>query len=420
MEMEGRTLQPKHYNGQEKMIIKREDGFSLVELMITMVVFVLFMVAATNVFTGLLTQFKQQSKQAETNIEGIVGLEILRQDIEGAGYGLPWNGIISYNEVTGNPYSLNDAPTGIPKAIVSENNASFSGSNNIFNGSDYLAIKSVTVARNSASAKWTSLYSTSMKRPPTAPTASYVRTWETAGETAAAPPVSENLQSTDRVIVISPMGADNKTPRELMVNSTAFSTTFSGVTSLPWRPPVSSVQETRLVYGVDPDYTLRMPFNRADYFIQKYQGSNSIVPKRCAPNTGVLMKATVNHNNGGFTYLPLLECVADMQVIFGLDTNLDGSFDPLHDAADTYSEDLTGLTAQNIREQVKQVRVYILAHEGQRDITFTYPSSTVSLGGDVAGGLGRTFNLATAIGDPDYKYYRWKLYTIVVTPNNLE
>ena len=121
--MEGKPLYTQYYNGQEQMIIKREDGFSLVELMITMVVFVLFMIAATNVFTGLLTQFKQQSRQAETNIEGIVGLEIMRQDIEGAGYGLPWNGLIAYNEVTGDPLSLNDSPTGVPRAIVSKNSA---------------------------------------------------------------------------------------------------------------------------------------------------------------------------------------------------------------------------------------------------------------------------------------------------------
>ena len=227
--MEGKSLQTKHYNGQEKMIIKREDGFSLVELMITMVVFVLFMIAATNVFTGLLTQFKQQSRQAETNIEGIVGLEIMRQDIEGAGYGLPWAGFttstytVTYSEASSNPFSLNDAPSNVPRAIISENNAAFSSPNNIFDGSDYLAIRSMIVARNSASAKWTTLNSNS----------SLCRTWTTAGEPdPSAPPVSENLQDNDRVIVISPTGIDNNTPRELIsTSSSVFSTTFSSVTS---------------------------------------------------------------------------------------------------------------------------------------------------------------------------------------------
>jgi prepilin-type N-terminal cleavage/methylation domain-containing protein len=388
---------------------KREEGFTLVELLVTMVIFVLFMIAASTVFTGMLTQFKQQSKLAETNIEGIVGLEIMRQDIEGAGYGLAWNGFVTYSEAAGDPLSLNDAPTDVPKAIVSKNNATFSGSNAIFDGTDYLVVRSVTVARNAASDKWTLLSAASP----------YVKTWKTAGESdPGSPPVSENLQSTDRVIVISPNGTTNN-PRQLIVSGSTFYTVFSGVTTAVWRPTPSAVEETRVVYGVD-DNNLRMPFNRADYFIRKYDSSVDIVPRRCAPNTGVLEKAVVKHSNGSFTYLPLLECVADMQVIYGRDQDNDGRFDPNGGGTDDYIDDLTGSTAGTIRQQVKQVRVYILAHEGQRDTTFTYPASTVSLGGDVSSTLGSTFDLAAAIGDPEYKYYRWKLYTIVVTPNNLE
>ena len=55
---------------------KPEAGFTMVELMVTMVVFVLAISAASQIFTKLLTQFKQQSKVAETNIEGIVGLDL--------------------------------------------------------------------------------------------------------------------------------------------------------------------------------------------------------------------------------------------------------------------------------------------------------------------------------------------------------
>jgi prepilin-type N-terminal cleavage/methylation domain-containing protein len=407
MEVEGDRIQTHYYNNQGKIMMKREEGFTLVELLITMVIFVLFMIAASTVFTGMLTQFKQQSKLAETNIEGIVGLEIMRQDIEGAGYGLAWNGIITYSEAAADPFSLNDAPTDVPKAMVSKNNASFSGSNAIFAGTDYLVIRSVTVARNPASDKWTLLSAASP----------YVKTWTTAHEST---PVSENLQPTDRVIVISPMGTTNN-PRELIVNGSTFYTVFSGVTAAVWRPTPSAVEETRVVYGVDVN-NLRMPFNRADYFIRKYDSSgNNIAPSRCAPNTGVLEKAVVKQSDGSFTYLPLLECVADMQVIYALDQDNDGRFDP-NGGADTYSDDLTGLIASDIRDDVKQVRVYILAHEGQKDTTFTYPSSTVILGEDVSptGTLGNAFDLAAAIGDPEYKHYRWKLYTIVVRPNNLE
>lgn len=80
---------------------KREEGFTLIELMITMVIFVLVIAGASSIFTGLLTQFKQQSKITETNIEGAVGLEILRRDLESAGYGLAWNVEIDNTESPG-------------------------------------------------------------------------------------------------------------------------------------------------------------------------------------------------------------------------------------------------------------------------------------------------------------------------------
>jgi hypothetical protein len=269
----------------------------------------------------------------------------------------------------------------------------------------------MTVARNAASEKWTTL----------SPSSPYVKTWTTAHEST---PVSENLQPTDRVIVISP-ALRISSQRALIFSGSTFYTVFSGVTSAVWRPTLSAVEETRVVYGVD-DNNLRMPFNRADYFIRKYDSSVDIVPKRCAPNTGVLEKAVVKHSDGSFTYLPLLECVADMQVIYALDNNEDGEFvDGTGTPADAYSNDITTvpLTAQQIRKRVKQVRVYILSHEGQRDATFTYcPSLNASCStafpvGEF--GLGNSFDLTTKIGT-DYKYYRWKLYTIIVTPNNLE
>jgi len=68
---------------------QKQTGFTLVELMVTMVIFVLVIAAASSMFTGILNQFKQQSKIAETNIEGLAGLQMFRTDIEQAGYGLP-------------------------------------------------------------------------------------------------------------------------------------------------------------------------------------------------------------------------------------------------------------------------------------------------------------------------------------------
>ena len=395
-------------------MIKQEKGFTLIELLITMVVFVLVMAAGAQIFTALLTQFKQQSKIAETNIEGIVGLEMLRQDIEHAGYGLPWAGMVTYNEASSNPYNLNDSTaTAVPRAIVSGNNVTFGGSNSIFNGSDYLVIKAVNVAINDASIRWTTLRIS----PFTAPY--NPRVWT---------PASENLNyagANPYVIVLS--GGTGTNERRLVTSGSTFYAQYSNITSSPWPPPDAT--ETRIVYGVSPNTPLIMPFNRADYFIRRFDGSgNNITPQRCAPNTGVLEKAMLNHDQSGgeFRFLPLLDCVADMQVNFWLDTDGDGIINWLPTSpSDNIGPTGLNLSAQQIREQLKELRVYIVAHEGQRDINYDFSMNNAreALSADeVLGGNSRTIffvNLKNLVGDPEYKYYRWKVYTLVVKPNNI-
>jgi prepilin-type N-terminal cleavage/methylation domain-containing protein len=380
-------------------------GFTLIELLITMVIFILVIAAGSQIFTGLLTQFKQQSKIAETNIEGIVGLEILRRDIEHAGYGLPWNmpSDTTYTEAnstiicgSANPSNYNDAAPNAPRATVS-------GNNNCTSNSDYLVIKAVTVATNDPSSKWTELVycstcSTTCPSPYSFFSANVCyRDWSSS---------AENLTSSDLVAVIYP-GATPLTERLLKANSGAFSATSFGSIDSSWLP-TSASDNIRIVYGLRGSGNApERPFNRADYYI-----STSNVPRRCAPNTGVLEKATMDYN-GGFNQWPLLDCVADMQAIYRRDTNGDGTIDNVTD-------DISALTAQQIRDQVKEMRVYILAHEGQYDRNYTYSNSTITIptAPDPGAGLGSTFDF-NARGITNWQNYRWKLYTLVVKPNNL-
>lgn len=380
-------------------MIKRQAGFSLVELLITMVIFVLTIAAASSIFVQLLTQFKQQSKVTETQIEGIVGLDILRRDLEQAGFGLPWvvpTGV-TYQEGSSsttapipapNNTSINDATTDIPRAIASINNVAGSGG-----GYDYLVIKATSVATNNAAMKWTHVVGVAGGGSGT------VKEW------ASPRSPTEDLNNGDRVIALIP--TRGVTNQRILVNSgTNFSITFAQP-SFPSAFSPSTEGDVYLVYGVDSATTLRMPFNRADYYVRSVSGT--AIPPRCAAGTGILMKSVINQADGNRgTGMPLLDCVADMQVIYRRDTDNNGEID-------NETDDISLLTAQEIREQVKEVRVYILAHEGQRDVNYTYPSSTITVG-EFA--LGRTFDF-TASGITNWQSYRWKVYTIVVKPNNL-
>jgi hypothetical protein len=75
------------------------------------------------------------------------------------------------------------------------------------------------------------------------------------------------------------------------------------------------------------------------------------------------------------------------------------------------------------RNSVVEVRIYILAHEGQMDPMFTFPATNNPI---LVGSLwnsdnaiyGRPFDLTT-LGDPNWQHYRWKVYTMVVKLQNV-
>ena len=79
---------------------RRESGFSLLELMIALAIVSVVLAAASTFFIGVVKQYKVQTKITESNVEGILGLELLRKDLESLGYGLPWNNLPSYSEAS--------------------------------------------------------------------------------------------------------------------------------------------------------------------------------------------------------------------------------------------------------------------------------------------------------------------------------
>jgi hypothetical protein len=166
--------------------------------------------------------------------------------------------------------------------------------------------------------------------------------------------------------------------------------------------------QTNIVYGIGPMATTRFPFNRADYYIV----DNPLypTPRHCAPITGTLVKSVVRHSDGALDNpLPLLDCVADMQVVYGYKNNPS-------DNIVVWTPDLAGLfpagpnAAADIRSKLVEVRVHILAQSGQRDDSYTYPTTAIPVGSEVG---------IHSVDVSAHRNYRWKVYTIVVKPRNL-
>jgi type II secretory pathway pseudopilin PulG len=362
---------------------RRNAAFTLVELMIALAIVMVVLFAAINFFIVSVRQYKVQTKITESNVEGILGLELFRQDVESLGFGLPWNNLGNYSEKAGNGSTLNDGNGIAPRAVLSIDNAPFT-----VNNSDYLVIKSARVGMSDAAGKWTTLTQ-----------AGSVRTWS---------PASENLANNDYVIVLA-LGSTDSDRRSLVNNSSPY-TTYSAVSSAVFLPvePYSA----NIVYGIDNGIPAR-PFNRAEYYID-----NAAVPMRCAPNTGVLVKAVVDASGTTPTLLPLLDCVADMQVLYGLDTDLNPATDPVPSDSLALLFPAGPTAAADIRAQLAEVRVYILAQEGQRDDSYSYKNmldntapNKILVGPDTT--VGRYFDLSGSLN------YRWKVYSIVVKPKNL-
>jgi len=403
-------------------ILRKQSGFSLVELLLTMTVFVLAIAAATSIFVPMMTQFKQQSKISESQVERLVGLDILRKDIEQAGYGLPWviPAGVNYQETVadmatgwverdyndGPPTNpprggeLGDPASNPPGAIRNGNDVA-----GTLNTSDVLVIKATSIAINDAAVKWTYVTGAPTGLP------HFINIWGSP---------LEDLNNGDRAIVLIPMRGE--TNQRILVNYLGNFMLLFNAGGLPNAFVPSTERDVYLIYGVDSNTNLRMPFNRADYYVERPAGAGEM-PPRCAQNTGILYKGIVNQADGNKTPIRLIECVADMQLIFGWDADEDGDFDP--GSGDAYLEDLNIYTAQEIREHLKEVRVYILAHEGARDIGYNFSGFSTDPGacatcvevGDVdIIGFGRYFDLAII---PDFEDYRWKVYTVVVKPANL-
>lgn len=427
-------------------------GFTLVELLVVMGIFIIVIIIATQAFESIFRIAGHQTKTAASQIEGIVGLEMMRTDLAHAGFGLPWqfqNSPTAYTEVTVSPAantgvtasSLNDVPPAVPRAIAV---ASATGAGATIPNSHYLVIKSALLAlpsANSSVGRWGRLiWSTAGA----ANTSSINRVNDNATDlrdgTAAAP---NDVQ--DRVITIrsefSNLGGENKV---LVMNGSAFSYAVPN----GYQPPDDNYKpadefQTLTAYGIS-DTTLRMPYNRADYYISRPAtgDANFKIPDFCSSGTGVLFKAVADHAGGygpnaaPFIY-PLLNCAGDMRAVFFLDMDDDGNPLTYANAANgnNFSTSESAIAANInatladaglLRQRLKSAYVYVLSHEGKRDPSYSYPvtdpNNVIVVGPPDMPTVGNVWTQAAMAAQfgADWRNYRWKVYSFEVNTRNLQ
>jgi hypothetical protein len=377
-----------------------------------MAVFMTVLIISASAFNTIVTNASKYSKFEESNIEGMIGLEMMRHDLEQMGFGLPWGfgGSLTYYESTQSNSIMNDAPDGVPRPFVGYYNFS----------SAVIGVKASTVGINKASQCWT-----------------YIPFQNYSATPRESRPVnlgSNTPKPGDKVIALLTSFKSYSTA-SLRLSGTTYSFSYTNTQPVDNNFRPQDEQDTLFVYGISGS-DLRMPFNRADFFVSS---SVDTVPTFCAPNTKVLYKATVKHADGKYVPMPLLDCVASMQVVLGWSSN--AGTENIQDSISTYSSlpligsgDVTTVgagaatpidaadiknwfynkDAKRIREQLKLVKVYVLAQEGKRDPGYTYPNPSILIGGSGEEALTRTYTFTA-----EQRHYRWKVYRIIVKPKNL-
>lgn len=398
--------------------MNEQRGMSMVELLVSLAVVLLILGAATTAYLKLLRTYKTEGRLAEGYMANLTGLEMLRYDVEMAGFGLPQTiAGVAYNEAVADgslPYSpdaLNDSSKSppVPRAF-----AHLDDGNTTRNNSDVLAIKSsvAAVAGNTTNKKWSFITSAGFKK------------W---GVTV---PNSMDFTTSDRFIVLNTNGT-------LVTDSGNWNFLFSNdyfVGGTPSNIPAGLVPSGTIYYAYGIGSQVGMPFNRVDYYLDM-EGQP---PSSCAQNTYTLYRGTVNQSGGSMTgsnRSPLIDCVKDFQVAFGLDTDLDGN-------VDTWVKTLGNRTASDIRQQVREVRVFLLYQEGLGDTGSTPGfrfSGVLNLGDqDIANSLapgtyptvpnnftqlsnaalgGSLKNFSPTASDLQY---RWKILELAIKPMNLK
>ena len=335
-----------------------ERGMTLIELLVGMAVGLVVLGLVSKTFISVIRPQSQQKKIAEANIDKAIGLEVLRKDIEMAGFGLPWdlNGhayteAASDSSYTPDPQNFNDVGNP-PKAF------SFSDNANPTNpSSDVLVIRSSAACMTDpVTQRWGYVVSggSYQSLSPDSTASGYF-----------------GIMDTDKKLI--------------QYTSTSF--------------PDPGAGNVYFAFGLSSG-TPRMPFNRVDYHLE-----SKGVPARCCSGTYELYRSEIDQGTGSRDDQPILDCVKDFQVAFGLDTDGDG-------LVDSWASSVPS-SASSVRNQVKQVRVFAAYQEGQFDRGYTHNAGTITLGDNNTG------NLSSFILQGDEVHYRWKVLRLVVNPINL-
>jgi len=365
-----------------KVFIGNERGTTLTELLVSLAIFLFIMTGVYALYTAYANHASREFRLAQSEIEIVIARNVIERDIMMAGYGLADD----YGGLTFTPPAVSLGATDNISPGSTANPLGGKYPSTGLAGADALFMMGTALGIYSrASQKWSYL-----KR--VAPNEAHM--WEDAGE---------NIQTDDRVIYIEPM------TNSLIADGATWRFVY------PSGP--GNAQKGMLLYGLTrPPQGSGSEIPRPYYLVQyRLGGASADMPKVCAPGTRSLQRVEISH---GESIEPLLACVRDIQVAFGLDTGSPG--DGTIDVWDNGGQIASAYDNPTLRRRLKHVRLYILVQNGNRDTNYLYanpdnPAQPQRVRvGDAKLGIGRDVSLTS-----EQRRYRWRLVVLTVTPRNI-
>jgi len=303
--------------------VASQRGFTILELLVTMVIMLIVLTAAYQTYTQLLKGYVIESSSATSQMEAVVNSNLLRLDIAHAGYGIRRN-------------TSNDRPIAW--------NAT---------GNERLTIRSTINNLDEDTLGWILCHNGSVVQ-------------------------NNNNSPLDDYVFLD---------KDKMYETESDSCPSDGIfIGYPYNPSSSAATD-----GCD---------DQSCYSIT-YELSSTQNLDDCADGTRNLQRSINVSGSGSSTWLPVINCVADWQVAFLLDTTDDGELD-------AERTDINSLSVNDLYRQVEVVNVYALVQEGSYERDFTFSGSTTMDG----------INLDDS-GVSDFSHYRWKVRKFSVKPQDM-
>ncbi len=368
-----------------KELKAHQHGTTLTELLITLAIFSIVMTGIYSVYSMHVNHATREYRLAQSEIEIVIARNIIERDIMMAGYGLAddYGGLAFVPQ----PVSLGATNSIVPGSTANPLGGRYPTTG--LSGADALHMMGTALGIYSrASQGWTYL----IKKTP-----AEFQVWND---------VRENIQPNDRVIYIEP------NTRAIIAEGAAWRFIYPSFPNFSGNDGRGS-----LLYGLSrPPQGSGAEIPRPYYIVQyRLGGAASDMPKTCSHGTRSLQRVEMTN---GESIEPLLACVRDIQVAFGVDTS--SPEDGIIDMWDNGGMVSSSYDYQELRRRLKQVRVYILVQNGNRDNDYFYTNPDNPLTpqkirvGDVNLGTGRDISLTT-----DQRRCRWRIIALTVTPRNL-